>query len=271
MTVTKLSNIYCLDNLAQTAYSQQMSSDWLGLIIGNTRLHWAWFQGQKLQTAWDTRHLQRPLAKLSPASLPPELADYQTNLPLYLASVVPTQTALWQPYPNLQILELDSIPLQGLYPNMGIDRALSVWGAGLVWGFPCLVVDGGTALTFTGVDTDSRLVGGAIMPGLRTQLQSLESKTAALPSVDLPLTTPSRWATNTTEAIASGIVYTVTAGILDFIQDWHKTYPLSRVVFTGGDGYMLHKYCQQISSDSQDFVLDSKLAFWGMRSLVCQN
>jgi hypothetical protein len=32
-------------------------SAWLALIIGNSRLHWAWFMGEKLQQAWDTPHL----------------------------------------------------------------------------------------------------------------------------------------------------------------------------------------------------------------------
>jgi type III pantothenate kinase len=70
-------------------------------------------------------------------------------LPLYLASVVPSQTALWQTYPDVHIITLDQVPLQGVYPTLGIDRALALWGAGETWGWPMLVIDAGTALTLT--------------------------------------------------------------------------------------------------------------------------
>lgn len=52
-------------------------------------------------------------------------------------------------------------------------RALSVRGASTVYGWPVMVVDGGTALTFTrGDDTDGGCMkGGAILPGIRVQFE----------------------------------------------------------------------------------------------------
>jgi type III pantothenate kinase len=47
-----------------------------------------------------------------------------------MASVVPRQTALWQNYPGVQVITLDSLPLQDVYPTLGIDRALALWGLG---------------------------------------------------------------------------------------------------------------------------------------------
>ena len=29
----------------------------LGLVVGNSRLHWGWFLGKKLYFTWDSRHL----------------------------------------------------------------------------------------------------------------------------------------------------------------------------------------------------------------------
>jgi len=63
--------------------------------------------------------------------------------------VVPNQRELWANYGNLRIITLKDIPLLDLYPTFGIDRALAVLGAGKKYGFPCLVIDAGTALTFT--------------------------------------------------------------------------------------------------------------------------
>jgi type III pantothenate kinase len=156
---------------------------------------------------------------------------------------------------------------------LGIDRALALWGAGEIYGFPVLVIDGGTALTFTGADASGRLVGGAILSGLRSQLRSLATNTAALPEVELPTQMPPRWALNTPEAIKSGTIYTLIAGIQDFVTAWREEFPDSKVVITGGDrSYLLH-YLQIYSPEiSAAVIADPHLIFWGMRSLVmnCQ-
>jgi pantothenate kinase type III len=88
----------------------------------------------------------------NPSGRPPDVAP---RIPIVIASVVPSQTQLWQTwldsttYPY-RILSLADIPLAGLYPTLGIDRALAGLGVGQQLGFPCLTIDGGTALTFTG-------------------------------------------------------------------------------------------------------------------------
>ena len=140
-------------------------------------------------------------------------------------------------------------------------------GAAEVWGLPTLVIDAGTAFTFTGADVNRRLLGGAILPGLRLQLRSLTQKTAALPPIELPLEMPPRFAINTPEAIQSGVVYTVLAGIRDFIQAWWQEFPGSAVVMTGGDRVLLHQYLQdQYPELAAQITVDPNLIFWGMRA-----
>lgn len=59
--------------------------------------------------------------------------------------------------------------------------------------WPVLVIDCGSALTFTAADASGRLAGGAILPGVRLQLAVLGSRTAQLPSdVVLPDELPVR-------------------------------------------------------------------------------
>jgi type III pantothenate kinase len=70
---------------------------------------------------------------------------------------------------------------------------------------PCIVVDFGTALTFTAVDSAGNLLGTAIAPGLGIAVKSLAQHTALLPSVALEAP-PSALGTNTVHAIQSGIV-----------------------------------------------------------------
>jgi type III pantothenate kinase len=218
----------------------------IGLSIGNSRYHWAWFLNTKFQSSWDTEYLTIDRSQSSfPIDLQAIIKTHKfkiETIPIYLISVVSNQTEIWQQLPQVKQITLSDIPLINLYPTLGIDRALAVFGAGELYGYPVLVIDGGTALTITGVDENQCLVGGAILPGLRLQLRSLATGTAALPAIELPRQLPPRWSDNTPDSIASGILHTVSAGISDFIQDWQKLYPHSQIIFTGGDGELLCGY-----------------------------
>lgn len=225
--------------------------EWFGLMQGNSRRHWAKFTGSILLEAWDEENSQ-----------PINLID---ALPLIVASVVPEQTQRWQKNPLARILTLADIPLKKLYPTLGIDRALALLGAGTRLGWPILVIDAGTALTLTGVDSDQNLVGGAILPGLGLQASFLARKTAALPQIQFPQHLPQRWATQTPEAIQSGIIYTLLAGIQDFIHAWWRDYPASKIVLTGGDRNLLKFYLSTKFPDlGTHLVVDPHLIFAGM-------
>jgi len=264
-----------------------LDEPWLGLVIGNTRLHWAWFDRQQLQGVWHTPHLtqaqattliQQNFAAAAWRSLrdthslaidlPDTLTAPEGLLPLDCASVVPKQTALWQTYPSCRTVQLADLPLAGLYPSLGIDRALNLWGAGDRYGWPILVIDAGTALTFT-AGAAGRLVGGAILPGLSTQFAALTQTTATLPATQFHDLLPPRWATDPSEAIRSGILYGILATLKDFVQAWRREYASGQVVLTGGDGARLyHWWSQQPPVQSvESMVLEPNLAFWGLARL----
>ena len=242
--------------------------NWLGLIIGNSRLHWGLFKDQNLIKSGDSQHLS---TKGDRDLLIQQIVNAQSldNLTIYLASVVPQQTKLWLDYARLKQITLQDIPLDNLYPTIGIDRALAVCGAGNKYGYPCLVIDGGTALTFTGINSQQQLVGGAIVPGLRSQLASLRQKTAVLPEISLPTTLPPRWALDTQGAIASGVIYMAIAGVVGFINDWRDRFPHSVTILTGGDGDLLYRYLQ---NEQQlltfQITVDRHLILWGIKSLM---
>jgi type III pantothenate kinase len=242
----------------------------IGLSIGNSRYHWAWFLNTKLQSSWDTTYLTPDRFSQSlQIDLQSTISQAQLEIdriPIYLASVVPTQTEIWQQLDRVNVINLTNIPLTNIYPTLGIDRALAVLGAGEIYGYPVLVIDGGTALTITGVDDNCRLIGGAILPGLRLQINSLATGTAALPEIGLPQQLPPRWSDNTPGSIASGILHTVSAGIRDFILDWQQLFPDSHIVFTGGDGELLAKYLELESIDRVS--IDRQLLFHGLASLL---
>ncbi|MEH1862416.1 MAG: pantothenate kinase [Nostoc sp.] len=267
---------------------------WLALEIGNSRLHWALFLGETLYSAWDIDYLPesviiqhlaeyQTLDDLLLAITPPDQQDnFLTNTaplcafvslplcPLLLASVVPSQTAIWQTYPNTRVITLDQILLTGVYPTLGIDRALALWGAGKTWGFPMLVIDAGTALTFTAADANESLVGGAILPGLGLQFATLGQQTGQLPFVETQNfpSLPPRFALNTTEAIQSGVIYTLLAGIKDFIEAWRDLFPNGKIAIKGGDRTLLLNYLQALYPEiTASLIVEPNLIFLGMREV----
>ncbi|MEH2259361.1 pantothenate kinase [Nostoc sp.] len=269
---------------------------WLALEIGNSRLHWAFFVGETLYSAWDTDYLSESviqhlaecqtlddfLLAISPTH---QQSNFLTNTspicafvslppcPLILASVVPSQTAIWQTYPNTCVISLDQIPLIGVYPTLGIDRALALWGAAKTWGFPMLVIDAGTALTFTAADANECLVGGAILPGLGLQFATLAQQTGQLPLVEIQ-NFPSlpRFALNTTEAIQSGVIYTLIAGIKYFIEAWWHLFPDGKIAIKGGDHTLLLNYLQALYPEiAAHLIVEPNLIFWGMREIVMEH
>jgi type III pantothenate kinase len=256
------------------------SDEWLGLSIGNSRLHWAWFSGDVLQSSWDTVHLdafsiQRLIinqfnfhrCQLLDESI--ELPQWDNMPDLWMISVVPHQTQFWQQYLRSHLLTLQDIPLEGAYPTLGGDRAIAAWGAVNLCKGAALVIDCGTALTLTGANGEGGLVGGAILPGLRLQLQSLGQSTAALPTLMLEnLALPNRWAMNTAESISSGVLYSIASSVNSYIQDWLTRFPSSPIFITGGDAVfitnLIRQYLPHLSSQLRT---EPNLAFLGMNAL----
>jgi len=235
-----------------------MADLWTALVIGNSRLHWAEFSGDRLQKTWHTPHVNQNQTQLQHE--------------LWIASVVPSQNQFWQAHHHAHFISLEQVPIQAMYSTFGIDRALALWGAIQTVGSPVLVIDAGTALTFTGANGD-RLIGGAILPGLMLQFQALSQGTAALPDLHSsfairPSSFFTRWALTTETAIASGILHTLIAGLQSFIVDWRQTYPTSAVVLTGGDGDRLHFYLQTLDSNLADSVIvNLHLAFDSIQTI----
>jgi type III pantothenate kinase len=260
--------------------------DWLSLAIGNSRLHWAWFQGNDLRQTWDTSHfdaatIQWLILSRFNFSRHPELLPKGIVLPnwsappdLWIASVVPQQMPFWQQYMQAKTLSLKDIPLKNTYPTLGLDRALALWGAIQPDGGPVLVIDGGTALTLTAADKSNALLGGAIFPGVRSLFQTLKQSTAALPLLEnLPTRLPDRWSRNMPESMQSGVLYMLTAGLQDFIDDWQTRYPQAPIVLTGGDATLIHQWLKLRGCEAGNRAVRvaPDLLFDGVKAIVRQH
>lgn len=98
------------------------------------------------------------------------------------------------------------LPIQVLNPyEIGSDLVSNALAAHMRFKSNCIVVDFGTALTFTTIDASGKIIGVAIAPGLKTAIRSLSQNTAKL--FDVPLEQPqSALGQNTVQAIQAGIL-----------------------------------------------------------------
>lgn len=132
-----------------------------------------------------------------------------------------------------------------------------------------IVVDFGTALTFTTIDQFGAVQGVAIAPGLGTAIRSLSANTAQLPLVELKAP-PTSLGANTVECIQAGVILGY-KGLVEYMIARTKADLCARtgvaaadihVVATGG----LNSVLQPIVDCFEDF--DRELTLQGLRRVA---
>ncbi|WP_173830570.1 type III pantothenate kinase [Emticicia sp. TH156] len=133
-----------------------------------------------------------------------------------LSSVVPPLTPIFKLLVN-NMFGLEPIVVNAyIFPSLeisidnpneiGSDLVANAVAAYTKYKRNCVIVDFGTALTFTVVSAKGKVLGVSIAPGLRTSVKALFSNTAQLP--DVPLELPqSVIGKNTVHAIQAGILW----------------------------------------------------------------
>ena len=103
----------------------------------------------------------------------------------------------------------------------------------------CIVVDFGTALSFTAVAAPGELRGVAIAPGLASAVESLARSTAQLPSVFLA-PPPVAIGRNTVHSIQAGIVFGYTGLVGDLVRRMRAELGgEAAVIVTGGQAFIM--------------------------------
>ncbi len=102
-----------------------------------------------------------------------------------------------------------------------------------------LIVDFGTALTYTYVTASGAIKGVAIAPGINTAIRALSTKAAQLPEIT-PTLPESVLGTDTVSAIKCGTIWGF-VGQVSFMIDKikHETTPNLKIVATGGLSHVL--------------------------------
>lgn len=161
-----------------------------------------------------------------------------------LSSVVPGETFLVR---SLAVGLFDVQPVlvgPDVYPKLGLDIlspreigtdlvANAVYAHHTYRPENVVVVDFGTALTFTVVSGSGKIEGVSIAPGLKTAVKSLSTNTAQLPEV--PLVMPaSAIGKNTAHAIQAGILWGYVGLVKEMIVQIQAEIGPCKVLATGG-------------------------------------
>jgi type III pantothenate kinase len=201
--------------------------------------------------------------------------DLERITQVVLSSVVPSLT--WTIEESLQrlvnvpiihvsaLLDL-SIKIKTDHPEqVGSDLIANAHGAFERYRDACIIVDFGTALTFTAVAADGELRGASIAPGLQTAARALSLKTAQLPEVDLTMPSSAIGA-NTTHALQSGIVIGYCGLAKEIIGRMRAELGATvRVVATGGLARTIATHIDSIDD------IDPWLTLEGLRSIAVRN
>lgn len=156
------------------------------------------FYGIKIRDYFFEAGLQiSDVEKIVLSSVVPDLTDKIINVTVTLFEKNPIVLGP-EVYPKL--------PIQVLNPyEIGSDLVANAVSAYHLFKANCVVVDFGTALTFTTISGEGKILGVAIAPGLKTAIKALSQNTAKL--FDVPLEMP-------TSALGKNTVHAIQAGIL---------------------------------------------------------
>jgi type III pantothenate kinase len=188
--------------------------------IGNTDTVFGLWQGDTLAQLWRTRSLPDEPPSHYESKLRLDMLEAGVVLSaiqkVVISSVVPPLTPTMRTMlsglfgdEKMIVVGPDVFPKLKIEINnpheIGSDLVANAVAAFVKYGRNAVVVDFGTALTFTIVSGEGKVLGVAIAPGLRTAVKALFANTAQLPEV--PLQLPE-------SVIGKSTVHAIQAGIL---------------------------------------------------------
>jgi len=192
----------------------------LAIDIGNTETNWGVFQGDVLKARWSTatvinrtRDEYRLLLKqfLGERGIGEELIQNAV-----MCSVVPPLAGIFEKMLSEvacgKVLVVGAGVKTGIRIRMdnprevGADRIVNAVGARALYSGAVIIMDVGTSTTFDVISAEGDYIGGVIAPGLKTGVETLFSRTAVLPRIEL--SRPEKTiGTNTIAAMRAGLVF----------------------------------------------------------------
>ncbi|MBQ7678445.1 MAG: type III pantothenate kinase [Butyrivibrio sp.] len=150
--------------------------------------------------------------------------------------------------------------------EIGPDLIVDSVAAYEIYGGPTLVVDFGTATTYTIVNERAEFCAGVVCPGIRISAAALTGGTAKLPEVEIKKPA-SILAQETVSSIQAGLIYGQIGQTKYIINEMRREYgaPDMKVVATGGLGRLISEETEEID------VYDPDLTLTGLRLIYEKN
>ena len=164
---------------------------------------------------------------------------------IFMASVVPQltrtiQKSLFHRFSIKPVIvgtdSKTSMTMNGQKPRkeLGSDLLANMVAAFETYGKASIIIDFGTALTFSTVDEQGDIKGVVISPGMKASLRSLIENTAQLPEIEIK-TPRFVLGNNTVECIQSGVVFGYQSMVEGMIQKINEERKMDHfVIATGG-------------------------------------
>ena len=233
--------------------------------LGNSRIKWLWSRGAELDldsagqgdlAAFEQACRDRGAVRPARVLVSSVVGEARTT------RLADCCVDLWDARPTLLVAQAESHGVRNGYDEparLGVDRWLAIVGAVQHHGKPVVVWDLGTAATLDAVDGTGQHLGGWILPGPTTMLESLGRKTTLRPAPQFDQFATVEPGRNTAEAICAGVLAAQVGALHRFLgQVAGRIGQSPRLVITGGAAPGLTPWLDI------DFVEDPWLVFRGM-------
>ena len=251
----------------------------LAVDIGNTNIVLGCFHG-------DTIHFVARIATERNRTAEQYAAEIKSIIQLYdrdpkkvdgaiISSVVPPLTGVMKravefvtgKTPMIVTPSMDSgVGIQIDEPNqLGADLLVAAAATVHRYPLPQIIIDMGTATTFSVINKEGAFCGGSILAGVGLSLNALTNGTAQLPAIDLTQP-PKVCGTNTVDCMSSGVIYgaaSMVDGMIDRLEEELKEQ--CTVIATGGIAKLVVPHCKH------EITLNDDLLLQGLADLYYRN
>lgn len=148
--------------------------------------------------------------------------------------------------------------------QLGADILVGAVGAINKYNAPAIVIDMGTAITFCYVNDRKELLGGIILPGIKTSFNALFKKASKLEEVGIE-TPKNVVGRDTVSSIQSGMVYGMASTIDGLVRKLKKENGDAKVVITGGEARFILNVLEE------EVIYDDNLLLDGLKVLYEKN
>ena len=141
--------------------------------------------------------------------------------------------------------------------QVGSDLVANAVSGIMQYEVPMIIVNMGTATTFSVIDDKKHYVGGMIFPGLKMSSDSLTKGTAQLPGISLEK--PKKViGSNTIESMKSGLIYGTASMIDGCVSKIEKELkkPVKTIIATGANAKYILPYCETTMHMNEHLLLE---------------